>query len=172
MSQTDSSRERFAIIGVGAIRNWEINGMLKSSQSQFKTFSLNIQHSIVQPYPDLFPGISIGILDLFNETKEGMSLYVAGTWQTNIYTDWATDERGSITIGTGTKRFRGAFVSLYLPIYRRVSLLGEHDSRDLLVGFEFVPIKNTDSSKDLWIGLRVVFSNDGTSLGFQLRRSF
>ncbi len=172
LSQTDAMRKQTAIIGAGITWGWEVNGIWEKSKSQSKTVSLNIQHSIVQPYPDLFPGISVGILDILNETKEGRSFYVAGTWQTNIYTDWATDERGSITVGAGTKRFRGAFVSLYLPLYRRLSLLGEHDSRNLLVGFELIPFQSVKGEKDAWLGLRVVFSQGGTSLGFQLRRSF
>ncbi|MCL6623783.1 MAG: hypothetical protein K6T17_04075, partial [Fimbriimonadales bacterium] len=111
LSPTKAQREKVALIGVGVVHNWEVNGLWEEKKSGDKTVSLNIQHSIVQPYPDLFPGISVGVLDLFNETEEGRSFYVAGTWQTLIYTDWATTERGSFTVGVGTKRFRGAFVA-------------------------------------------------------------
>jgi hypothetical protein len=104
---------------------------------------LSLQYSLIQPFPEYSPGLAVGIWDVGNESPSGRGVWVAATWQFNVYTDWAQRERISFTLGGGSSpRFRGGFVGLELPVYTGWSLLMEHDSRVLTFGVGFHPAEN------------------------------
>ncbi|MCH8273999.1 MAG: hypothetical protein IH851_04345 [Armatimonadetes bacterium] len=142
----------------------EVQGVWEDLPGSGAAASLNVQYSITQPFPDVLPGVSVGVLDLLGETGAGFSLFTAITWQTGIFSNWATTESANITIGYGTGRFRGAFVALELPMFQGVTFIGEHDSRELIAGLEFEPVNG--------IALRVLVRERGPLIGVQFRRKF
>ncbi|GIV02734.1 MAG: hypothetical protein KatS3mg015_1564 [Fimbriimonadales bacterium] len=122
----------------------------------------NIQYSFVQPFPEYSPGLAVGVLDIANQTDAGRAVWVAVTWQYNVYADWADRERISFTLGGGTApRFKGAFLALDVPVYTGWSLLMEHDSRTLTVGAEYSP------SKNIRVRALIADGRAGYSLGFR-----
>lgn len=127
--------------------------------------ALHLQYSIVQPFPEYSPGIAVGVWDAGNSSTDGRGLWLAATWQFNVYTDWAQRERISFTLGGGSgPRFRGAFVGLELPVYTGWSLLMEHDSRLLTFGVGFEPTEN--------VRFRALVQDGRAAYSFTLRYLF
>ncbi len=128
-------------------------------------FSLNAQYSILQPFPDLIPGVSVGALDITNDGDIGRSAYVALTFVSNVYSDWAEMERISLTLGAGFGGIgEGVFVGLHLPMFRRVAFIGEYDTRRITAGFDFEAIRD--------VGVRLVFRDGQPAIGLQFRNLF
>lgn len=130
-----------------------------------ETLSINVQYGVVQPFADAAPGISIGVLDLLNQTDLGRSPFIAMTWQFNTYADWATKERASFTLGGGLGGLRdGAFVGVELPLFKRTNFVGEYDRRAITAGFDI------EASKG--VAVRALFREGAPIIGVQVRRRF
>lgn len=135
--RTDNHRTT-GFLQVGLPLFFELGAMMDGGE-----LAVHLQYSVVQPFPEYAPGIAVGVWDAGNDSPDGRGLWVAATWQFNVYADWAQRERISFTLGGGSgPRFRGAFVGLELPVYTGWSLLMEHDSRLLTFGVGFEPVEH------------------------------
>lgn len=143
----------------------EVQAYASKLPGQRQSVSLNAQYTIIQPFADLMPGLSVGIFDATNETEIGRSLYVAATFVSNIYSDWAEAERISLTIGGGIGGLRrGLFVGLQVPMVRHVEFIGEYDTKRITAGIDVEAIPN--------MGVRILFRGGQPMLGLQFRRLF
>jgi hypothetical protein len=143
----------------------EVQAFASRLPDQRQAVSLNAQYTIIQPFADLMPGLSVGIFDVTNETEIGRSLYVAATFVSNIYSDWAEAERISLTIGGGIGGMRrGLFVGLQVPMFRHVEFIGEYDTKRITAGIDIEAAPN--------IGARILFRGGQPMLGLQFRRLF
>jgi hypothetical protein len=130
-----------------------------------KRGTFNLQYGVIQPFPDKVPGIAVGVMDVLNETEIGRSLYVAVTWEFNVYSDWAERERATITIGGGVGGLDGrGLVGFSVPLFKHVAAIGDYDTRALTGGLDVEPAEH--------IGLRLVFREGRPFFGLQLRRLF
>lgn len=128
-------------------------------------FSFNLQYTLIQPFPDATPAICVGLLDALNETEFGRSMYVAVTFVSNIYSDWADREQISLTIGGGIGGIRrGAFVGVNLPVLKHVAFVGEYDTKRITAGLDIEALPN--------VGVRVLFRGGEPMIGLQFRRLF
>lgn len=142
--------------GIGDSFDFEVNERWSRGQSRQAT--LDFSYNYVNPFPDYAPGISFGVLDLADQTREGLSLFAVITWRYNQLDPWNDETPLEFSIGTGTGRFTGVFVSARLPFSNQLRFLIEHDSQEVAAGFEIVPIKN---ARVLW-----TVRGDQPSLGF------
>ncbi|MBL8087783.1 MAG: hypothetical protein JNM85_06900 [Chthonomonas sp.] len=99
--------------------------------------SVDLAYQFLIPFPDAIPGISIGVVDLPNRTRDGRSLYLVATWQFGLQGESNGNVPAELTLGGGTGRYRGLLFGMKLPLTDRFSLTSQHDSRDLRAGFEF-----------------------------------
>ncbi len=158
---SDPRSETYAVFGVLPYVEVGLNYVDTPSLSNHA--GVNVQYSVVQPYPDLLPGVSVGVLDLFNTTRRGRVVYAAATFQINLVERWTQRERINVTIGAGTN-LHGAFFNLYWPMYTHVAFIADHDSRVLSVGIDLEPISG--------VAFRAVIQDNHPLYGIQIRRIF
>ncbi len=144
---------------------WKINfgllPFLEARLTQHNSTNVDLQYSITQPFPEVAPGLAVGIRDL-THTPE---FYFAATFQYNIVSTWAKKERATFTFGTGTGKLRkSAFVSASVPIFPKVTLLTEWFGKSQMFGIDFEPIKG--------IGLRASIQDQLPLFSIQYRRLF
>ena len=147
------------ILNCGILPFFEIR--IKSSDAQ----QVDFQYSITQPYPEVAPGIAIGIFDAFDKGETGRSIYVATTFQFNVVADWSKRERGNLTIGIGTGELRkGAFVGVSMPIFPRTILLAEIFKKHQTIGLDLELTKG--------VGIRAMVRDGIPSFSIQFRRLY
>lgn len=142
----------------------EIRATYEDLPASGRAASMDVQYGITQPIPEYAPGLAVGIMDVFDETDRGISPYVAFTSQLNIYSEWAKKERAQFTLGFGIGGIRGLFLNFYLPVFRGISLFGEHDTHARLLGIEVEPAKG--------LVFRAMSRDSDTLIGIQFRRMF
>ncbi|MFN8138293.1 MAG: hypothetical protein U0R49_00680 [Fimbriimonadales bacterium] len=156
-------QDQNAYAAVGVIPYLEFGLQYEDFDHARPQATFDAQYSLIQPYPDLLPGVSVGMLDVLNLTERGRVVFLAATFQFNLTESWSYRERINLTIGAGTG-LRGAFMSLNWPIYTRLAFIAEHDSRDLSAGFDFEPVAG--------FGIRALVRNNKPEYGIQIRRIF
>lgn len=161
MGSDQKEHGAFAVLGVVPFLEFSIR--FDDRLAAAPEAGIDFQYSLIQPYPDLFPGISVGVLDAMNATERGTVLFLAATFQINLVEPWVFRERISLTLGGGTK-LRGGFFSIHWPLHTNVAFLAEHDSISLTAGFEAEPIAG--------LALRVSFRDGHPVYGLQVRRIF
>lgn len=154
-------RESFGTVGV--LPFLELGFDYQAFDKQRSRGTVNAQYSLIQPYPDLLPGISVGVLDILNRTDRGRVIFVAATYQFNLVETWVNHERINLTVGAGTG-LRGAFANLYWPLYTHVAFLAEHDSRHFKVGIDLEPVAG--------LAFRATVQDGLPQFGIQVRRIF
>lgn len=134
--------ERQSFIGLGISDSFELEIRNQSSRSNQTKTSFDVAYNYLVPFPDISPGITFGVQDVTDETPEERSFYGAVTWKINQYEQANANSPVEITLGFGTRRYRGLFVGTRLPFTDRFRMIAEHDSRQLTFGFEWIPIQN------------------------------
>jgi hypothetical protein len=90
------------------------------------------------------PGISVGVLDGADETREGRRGYLAITFLQDTSDDVLSTLDGEITLGfMGGARWN-PFVGLKMPVSRYLTLIAEHDGRRISTGVRFAVTKGLD----------------------------
>ncbi|MCW5943600.1 MAG: hypothetical protein KIS66_15320 [Fimbriimonadaceae bacterium] len=135
----DRERNRF-YLGAGITKNIEFEFLTFSPprSGQSRLDSMNVSYNYVDPVVGFVPGITLGVRDLFDRS-EGRAFFVATTYKIGLDGLYNSDTPAELTLGLGTKPYRGAFVGVTLPFTATFRIIGEHDSRDLRAGFEFKP---------------------------------
>lgn len=135
----DRERNRF-YLGAGVTRNLEVEFLTFSPprHGESRLDSFNLSYNYVDPVVGFVPGITLGIRDVLNRS-EGRALFIATTYRIGLVGEFNSDTPAELTLGVGTKPYRGAFVGVTLPFTATFRAIGEHDSRDLRAGFEFKP---------------------------------
>jgi len=101
--------------------------------------SLDFSYNAVVPIVDLSPGISVGVTDLFNNTRGNRSYYLAITNKIGLDGTYNMDTPAEVTYGIGTGGLHGLFFGSKLPFSDRVSILSEWDTTRLTGGLELKP---------------------------------
>lgn len=135
----DRERNRF-YLGAGVTRNLEFEFLTFSPavSGGNRLDSLNLSYNYVDPVVGFVPGLTLGVRDLLNRS-EGRALFLATTYRIGLVGDYNSDTPAELTLGVGTKPYRGAFVGVTLPFTATFRVIAEHDSRDLRAGFELKP---------------------------------
>lgn len=147
------------------LANFGLLPFLECSIQSGDNTRVNFQYSITQPYPEVAPGLAVGVLDAFDEGEAGRSLYIAATFQFNIVSNWAKRERANISLGIGTGELRkGAFVGLSLPIFPCTTVLAEFFGKKQTIGLDIELIRG--------LGFRAMVRDGLPSFAIQFRRLF
>ena len=99
--------------------------------------ALDLSYNYIPAVPDFGLGISVGVMDVSDESLAGRSFYVSLTTRLNNFDAFNANTPTELTIGAGTGRFKGAFFGALLPFTDRFRLLTEYDSQEITAGFEY-----------------------------------
>lgn len=161
-----STRDRDHVqgfLGAGIGHSFDAELLYENISPNAQIGSFNFAYNYVVPVTDLTPGLSIGVRDALNKTRDGRSFYLATTFR--IAPDGLYNENSppELTIGFGTESLRGLFVGASLPFTDHFRLLAEHDSFRMTAGFEIEPLPG--------VALRALYRQDATllSVGYTVR---
>jgi len=121
--------------------------------------SYNFQPAIV----DYSPGISVGVQDALDQTREGWRAYVATTFRTGLITS-GTNAHADTTLGIKAGRRTRPFVGVDLPFLDQVHGLVEHNGYRLAAGFDLRPVPS--------FGIRAIFEAKNTILSAVFTHKF
>lgn len=161
-----STRDRDHVqgfLGAGIGHSFDAELLYENISPNAQVGSFNFAYNYVVPVSDLTPGLSVGVRDALNKTRDGRSFYIASTFR--IAPDGLYNENSppELTIGFGTESLRGLFVGASLPFTDHFRLLAEHDSFRITAGFEIEPLPG--------LALRALYRQDETllSVGYAVR---
>jgi hypothetical protein len=139
--------------------NWEAGVQLYGGKPTF-----GISYSYLLPIIDLTPGITVGALDLLDETPERRAAYLAFTFNLGNLGDLNQDVPTEFTLGFWTRTGGTFFAGTSLPFHRSVRLVAEWDSFLLRGGLELRPFKEGV--------FRALTSERGPAFSFSLASRF
>lgn len=156
----EETEKSLAFVQMGILPFIELQVLREEFPGKKPSATANFLYSLSQPIPDYFPGVAVGILDILNETESERSFFVAFTWQSVVYSDWAETESSTFTVGIGTGRLKdGIFISTSLPMHRGITFFGEYDTKIMTAGFDIIAFRNT--------AVRIAFRDGHPLFGFQ-----
>jgi len=126
--------------------------------------TFDLSYNYIPPITGIGPGISFGVQDVMNNSRDGRRFYVAVT-QREGYVDTVN---GSIplefTLGGYFGSINSPFVGVMVPFTDRVRFLAEYNGKRITAGLDLRPFNN--------IGLRAVFEEHDLLVGAQVSIKF
>lgn len=139
--------------------NWEAGVQLYGGRP-----TLGFSYSYLLPIIDLTPGISVGALDLLDETPERRAAYLAFTFHLGNFGEFNQDVPTEFTLGFWTRTGGTFFAGTSLPFHKNIRLVAEWDSFLLRGGVELRPFKEGV--------VRALWSEKGPGFSFSLASRF
>lgn len=154
----------YRYLGIGITTAFDLELRYDDLEGFDRGFTFDIGYNVNAPFTDLAPGISFGVLDGLNQTREGRRFYMAITSRQAASDDLVAGEAMELTLGFTLGSKNAAFVGLSLPFSENFRLLAEHDGFRATGGLEL----KTRSD----VALRLLFRSNETLLGLQLSTRF
>lgn len=129
----------FGWLGYGIDQYIEIEFYGESYNSKSVTAGLNLSYNYLSPITDLAPGISFGVLDVSNQTRDERAFYAAVTYFFGNLGDLNQNIPTEFTFGGWSRNGGQLFTSVSLPFSEGFRLIGEYDGREVNAGVEIVP---------------------------------
>lgn len=151
-------------IGWGVTQTIEAELSLESYNSDKLTPGFNFAYNFVLPITDVSPGISVGVHDLANHTRDGRAVYLAVTYRLGNDSPQNQDTPTEVSFGVWSRETGAAFVGLRLPLTNELRFLAEHNAVRPTAGLEFRPGPAAS--------FRMLFDRDGTTVGLTFAKRF
>lgn len=138
--QGDWSGKARHSIGFAILDSFDAELVYERFRPRAQAGTFNFSYNYVVPVEDITPGISVGVMDAANRTRDGRMLYFAATFRYSQLGDFNANTPAEATIGAGLGR--GLFLGAVLPMTDSFRLIAEHDGLKLQAGFEIRPVKD------------------------------
>jgi len=155
--------DRFVGIGVSPEIELDYHGERFAGGPMKDTF--NASYNYVPPITNQSPGLSIGVQDILNRTREGRRYFIAATWRESVDNVGSGNLPMDVTIGVSQGARALPMVGVNLPVSERFRLLVEHDGFRLAAGLEYRALKNA-------FGARVIVRDQSVMVGANLTLRF
>jgi hypothetical protein len=126
-----------SILGIGIGKSFDAEVRWPHFPGDRRKTTLDVSFNYLSPIVDISPGISIGMLDLLQETREGRRGYLAITWRRGVIGDAVNNSFVELTVGFLFGGTNNGFVGVQLPFTDQFRLLAEHDGIRINSGMEF-----------------------------------
>lgn len=156
------SMESFLGIGIGKSFDMELRSERFNSDESIGSFDL--AYNYIAPIQGFGPGLSLGVQDALNKTRDGRRMYFAATFLEGSNSDMIGDKPLTLTLGAYVGSINAAFVGVDLPFTNEVHMLAEHNGRRITFGFEVQPVR--------WGSIRLLFRERDTLLSAAITRRF
>lgn len=147
-------------------------GITKGIDATFRALSfggdprigaIDFSYTAVAPVPALTPGVTFGVLDATDHTRDRRRYYAAFTFREDFESVDGTLS-SDITIGAFGGSNASAFAGIRIPLSRNLHFIAEHNGLRIATGFEwrFLPLTTT----------RVAIRDGAMILGLSLTTKF
>jgi len=141
----------------GSIRTDSVPGSNRNA-----TFDLG--YNYISPLTDASPGISVGVMDGLDRTKDGRRFYLSATYRVGLGGAATTFLPAEISIAATAGKKSTAMVGFMLPVTNGFRIMAEHDGYRVNAGFEMRPYMN--------VGFRYVFIGSIPQIGASFQTKF
>lgn len=137
----------------------ELQALRDSPEQGSTEWGFGVQAELI-PGTSFIPGVSVGIRDVGDDTRQGRAFYGAvGIPLPVKYVPIPGVEALTVNLGVGTDSINGVFGSLEMDTNWNVRLLVEHDSHNLNLGAEIplgemAGLRAVSLGGDFFVGLR------------------
>jgi hypothetical protein len=156
------SVESFLGIGVGKSFDMELRSERFESDKTLGTFDLG--YNYIAPIQGFGPGLSVGVQDVLDRTRDGRRAYFAATFLEGSSSEMIGDKPLTLTIGAYFGSINAAFVGVDVPFTNAIHMLAEQNGRRITFGIESQPVR--------WAAVRILFRERDTLLSAALTRRF
>lgn len=104
--------------------------------------SLDIAYNYVTPLTNQAPGISVGVQDVANRTRDGRRFYLAVTWRTAADNIGMGNVPFDVTLGLSQGDRTLPFVGVSMPFTENFRGLAESNGNRIATGFELRLFRN------------------------------
>ena len=157
----DLNRQRLQMT---ATKNVELTVSREALPGVHTRESLDFHYNYVPPITERFPGISFGVLDVLGRTKAGRAPYLAFSYSLPMVNAAAWEKDFLLHFGLGSGAIGGVFAGFEFPLTNNFTLWGEHDSRRISAGAEWVPLRG--------LRVRLFMSDDRAWFGLGFTHTF
>ena len=161
---TPSRDTVFGWIGYGVTDSIELEVYGESFDSDRITPGVNLSYNYLTPITDLAPGISVGVMDIADQTVGRRTVYAAITYYFGNWNELNQDTPTVLTMGGWSRDGGGFFFNFSVPFTNAIRFIGEHDGGTLTAGLEYKPFEEAS--------LKYVFREGSPSVGFSFQKRF
>ncbi|MFM9872130.1 MAG: hypothetical protein ACKVQS_01540 [Fimbriimonadaceae bacterium] len=154
----------FGWFGYGLTDSIELEFYGESFDSSRITPGLNFSYNYISPITDLAPGISLGVLDITDQTREERAIYAAITFYFGNVGDLNQNEPTIFTLGGWSRHGGSFFFNAAFPFSEKIRLIGEHDGNRIGAGVELTPFEGAS--------LKYLFLGGSPTVGFGFSKRF
>lgn len=134
---TDRSRERWQV-------NWRVSDYieLSAARSGFagSTELAGVQVNLYPEIPNYTPGVSVGVVDLFDRSVNGRGYYLALSYSVPTLGETPLDYDLRVHLGIGFKGMPPFFIGFEIPLTNHFFALAEHTGRDINAALVWQPV--------------------------------
>ncbi len=157
--RTDRTRERWLL-------NWRLGDYLELSAVQTGQGSradlVGVQVNLYPEIAGYTPGLSVGVVDLFDRTASGRGYYLALSYSVPTLGETPLDHDLRFHLGVGFEGMPPLFVGFEIPLTNQLFILAEHTGRNMNAAFVWQPIPQ------LQLRASIIQQRTSWSLLFQL----
>lgn len=125
--------------GTGVFDSYEVDIELSRRGDASWRSTFDLSYNVAPPITDIAPGLSLGILDVLDETEGRRAGYLAFTQRFGNYGEQNQNTSTEVTLGFWTRSSGLIFVGASLPVWDRLLILAEGSGENVLAGFEARP---------------------------------
>jgi hypothetical protein len=119
--------------------------------------TFDLSYNLISPLVNQAPGISAGVQDVLNRTRNGRRVYIATTWRQAVDNVGKGNLPFETTLGVSEGHDVRPFVGVSIPLSDQVRFLTEHDGFRIATGFEYKAFKNAFSARLIYRDQDVMF---------------
>ncbi|OYT71745.1 MAG: hypothetical protein CFK49_01325 [Armatimonadetes bacterium JP3_11] len=120
----------------------EIQGARTGFENRLEVYGL--QYSVYPEIPSYAPGISIGVLDMFDRTAQGRGYYVALSYSIAALGQTPLDHDLRVHLGFGWEGMSGFFVGFDVPLTNQIFLRAEHTGSHINAALAWRPTNQVE----------------------------
>lgn len=137
--RADRNQATFLALGIGP--SWELELRSERIGRAPVAGTFDLAYNLVSAIPGLSPGISFGVQDVMNKTRDKARGYLALTLREPFFTING-EVPADITLGSFFNASGPVYVAVSIPFSQEFRFLMEHNGLRLSFGMELRPVKD------------------------------
>lgn len=137
-----SRRQEWGLLSVGVTREIEAEIEFEHFRPASSRVTAGLAYNFINPITDFAPGVTIGMLDILNQSLAGRRTFFAATYRFGQDSQYNQNSPMEFTLGISQGRRLTPIVGAAMPLTWQFKALAEHDGYIVSTGFEFKPVRN------------------------------
>lgn len=150
-------------VGAGITTGFDLEIRSQRLRGEPGYTTADVSYNLLSPIADIAPGISVGVQDTLDVTRDGRFYYLAATIR-KTYSTLDGDVPGDVTLGIKQGRRLYPFLGLSIPFSQAFRFIAEHDGIRPAAGVELTFARQ--------VGLRFYFRGEQGFVSVRYTKQF